>query len=267
VTIVAAAGGAAIAYSVEGEGEPVAFLNGVMMTMQSWVLQKPEFLKRYRCIFHDFRGQLLSPAPEEPFTLQTHVEDLVQLLDHLGIERCHLIGTSYGGEVGLMFAAAHPHRVRSVAAVAAVSWVDPPLAERVRAWSSVARTDRSALYRTTIADNFSEQFRETNGWILEQGEARLAAHPDRYFADLARLVDAFLNLDLRPQLRSITAPALVMCGELDALKPVGASREIAASIPGAEFLLVPDAGHAVVIEKAAEVNTALIGWVEKQRWN
>jgi 3-oxoadipate enol-lactonase len=260
-------GQASIAYEIIGEGEPVAFLNGVMMTIQSWVLQKAPFTSRYRCLFHDFRGQLLSPAPDEPFTLETHADDLLALLDHLEIRTCHLVGTSYGGEVGMVFALKYPERVSSLAVISSVSHVDAELDGRVEAWASKALEDRDALYRFTLYDNFSAKFLETSGWILEQGEARLRAYPAKYFEDLARLVAAFRQIDLRAALAGLAVPTLLMCGELDALKPVRYSREMAEAIPEAEFLMVPGAGHAVVIEKAAEVNTALLGWIEKNRWN
>jgi pimeloyl-ACP methyl ester carboxylesterase len=59
--------GVHIHYDIAGEGEPLVFLNGVMMTTQSWVLQTSLFRQRYRCVLHDFRGQLLSDKPEEPW--------------------------------------------------------------------------------------------------------------------------------------------------------------------------------------------------------
>ena len=71
------------------------------------------------------------------------------------------------------------------------------------------------------------------------------------------------ELDLSGELGRVACPTLVMCGEEDALKPVPYSRAIAAAIPGSELLTVPEAGHAVVVEKAAEVNTALLGFLEK----
>jgi 3-oxoadipate enol-lactonase len=111
--------GTSIAYELAGEGPPLVFLNGVMMTVQSWVFQRRALAGRFRCVLHDFRGQLLSPG--RVAHMSEHVDDLAALLDHLGIESAHVAGTSYGGEVGMMFAAAHPERVRSLAVITSVS--------------------------------------------------------------------------------------------------------------------------------------------------
>ena len=61
--------------------------------------------RRHRVLLHDFRGQLQSGKPREPWTMARHAEDLARLLDHLDMGPCHLVGTSYGGEVAMILAA------------------------------------------------------------------------------------------------------------------------------------------------------------------
>ena len=106
--------GTEIYYETRGEGEPVALLNGVLMTVESWALQTVELARRHRVILHDFRAQLRSPLGAGEVSFERHVEDFAALLDHLGLESCHVVGTSYGGEVGLLFAARYPRRIRSL---------------------------------------------------------------------------------------------------------------------------------------------------------
>ena len=240
-----------LAFEVDGDGPPLVFLNGVMMTIQSWVFQRRAFAKDFRCVFHDFRGQLLSPG--RVHDMREHVDDLAALLDHLGIAQATLIGTSYGGEVGMMFAAAFPQRVRSLAVIASVSHIDAPLHDAVALWRDVARTAPETLYDIAAPYNFSERFLTEP--FLAQGRARLASHPPEFFRDFANLCDAFLRLDVDPS--KIQCPTLVICGEKDALKPVHYSQTIAAQIPNAELVIIPDGPHAVVIEKADEVNAVL----------
>ena len=248
-----------------GDGEPVALLNGVMMTGQSWVFQTSALRRRRRCLLHDFRGQLLSDKPEEPWALEDHAEDLRALLDHLGIERCHLLGTSYGGEVGMIFALRWPDRIRTLTVISSVSEVGPELDRVVAGWAEAALSAPETLYRLSVPDNFSPGFVEANPDVIRQGEERLAACPADFFPAFARLVDAFRALDLTADLHRIACPTLVLVGELDALKPPEYSRRIAERIPGAELLLIPDAGHAVILEKPQEINTAVLGFLEKHR--
>jgi len=144
--------GTTIAYEVTGDGLPLLLLNGVMMTMQSWALQVPRLSARFCCVLHDFRGQLRSGKPGR-YTLQQHVDDLRALLDLLGIERADVAGTSYGGENGMLFALAHPERVRRLVAIACVSEADDALRATVGRWIDVARHDPDRLYEAT--DRFS----------------------------------------------------------------------------------------------------------------
>lgn len=259
--------GVRIHYQVLGAGEPVAFLNGVMMTARSWVLQSAFLRRRYRCLLHDFRGQLLSGKPRTPWTLEDHARDLRALLDHLGVARCHLVGTSYGGEVGMVFAAQHPERVASLAVIAGAAEVGPELDRAVAEWADVALSRPRDLYRATLPYNFSRRFLDAGPDVLLQGDRRLAACPPEFFTAFARLVAAFRQMDLTDRLPAIRCPTLVLVGEEDRLKPVACSRRIAEGIRHAEFLVVPGAGHAVVIEKPWEVNTALLGFLQKHSFD
>lgn len=252
--------GAKLHFDTEGSGPPVAFLNGIMMTTASWRAQTAVHGKRYRCVLHDMRGQLRSEKPER-ITLDDHVEDFRALLDHLAIDCCHVVGTSYGGEVGLLFAAAYPERVQSLAVISAVSEVGPRLRRQTEAWASVARSCPGQLYATTVPDNYASDFLGAHSDAVESGRERLAGYPDDFFPAFARLVDAFLMLDITDRLPDIACPTLVLCGAEDTLKPVRYSRLLADSLPNATFLTVPDAGHAVVVERPDAVNTALLGFL------
>lgn len=245
-------------------GEVVVFLNGILMTTRSWVLQRSTFEGRFRCLYHDFRGQLLSGKPPGPYTFERHVADLAELLDHLEIERCHLVGTSYGGEVGLLFAAEQPQRVASLSAIACVAHLEPLLRHQVELWSA-AGGDAETLFRIAAPFNYSNRFLATQSMLVEQGAQRMAEFPEDFFTGFAHLLDCFSSLDIRHRLADIRCPTLVLCGTEDALKPPSYSAEIAAAVRHSEYLLIPDAGHAVVIEKADAVNTAVLGFVEKNR--
>jgi 3-oxoadipate enol-lactonase len=255
--------GVRIHYDVLGEGEPVVFLNGVMMTAQSWVLQTSLFRQHYRCVLHDFRGQLLSEKPQESWEFEDHVEDLRALLDHLEIESCHLVGTSYGGEVGMIFAYTHPERVRSLSVVSSVSEVDPELDRIVASWAETALERPGDLYRISAPQNFSQEFIESNPQVIEQGEARIQACPPDFFSGLARLVDTFRRLDVTAELHRITCPTLILVGGADAVKSPQYSQLMAEKIPNSEFLIIPGGGHAVIVERPSEVNTAVLGFIAK----
>lgn len=251
-------------YDLRGpeDGEVVVFLNGILMTTRSWVLQRPAFEGRFRCLYHDFRGQLLSGKPPGSYSFAGHVADLLALLDHLGVERCHLVGTSYGGEVGMLFAAEHPERVASLTAIACVAHLEPLLRRQVAIWEA-AGGDGEALFRISAPFNYSNRFLAAESVLVEQGAQRMAEFPEDFFAGFHHLLDCFSRLELRDRLAEIRCPTLVLCGTEDVLKPPSYSAEIAAAVPRSEYLLIPGAGHAAVIEAADAVNTAVRGFLEK----
>ena len=113
-------------YEVSGQGaETVAFLNGVAMSTERWAAQTPFFSKNYHVLLHDFRGQGRSTLVSEGITFETHARDMAMLLDTLGIHGLHIVGVSYGAEVGMYFALMYPERVKSLTLGTAVSESDP----------------------------------------------------------------------------------------------------------------------------------------------
>ena len=127
-----------LTYRTDGHGEPVLLLNGGMMTFTAWEPIAVALAPRFQVVRCDFRGQLLSPGEPEP-SLEAHVRDLVELIDGLELDRVHVVGTSYGGLVGLLFAALHPERTASVTAIAATGRITPEF------WESTARCRELAL--------------------------------------------------------------------------------------------------------------------------
>ena len=244
-----------IYHEVVGAGEPLVLLNGIMMTTASWAKQTSALATRFCCILHDFRGQLRSEKPPGPYSMQMHVADLLTLLDELGIERAHLVGTSYGGEVGMMFAGAHPDRVRSLSVIASVSRVDQSLRDSIALWAETARNAPEHLWEVSLPYNYSPQFIAANPSFIEASRQRVSAMPPDWFRGLADLCDAFLRLDV--DLGAIRCPTLVLAAAGDLLKPLRFSREIADGIANAQLAIIEDAGHAVVIEKPDAVNSLL----------
>lgn len=253
-------------YKVIGEGEPVAFLNGVLMTADAWAQQTSVLGRRYRCILHDCRGQLMSEKPDQPYSMKLHAEDLGCLLDHLEIERCHVVGTSYGGEIGMVFAIAHPERVKSLTVISSVSEVDPLLRAHTQAWASAANTgDLETLLLGLRSLCYSETYLAKNEQAVLRSEQMMRGLPQEFFSAFVRLVDAFLELEITEELSRVRTPTLVVVGERDLIKTPRHSQIIAHAIPNAEHVIIPGAGHAVVYEHPDVINTLISGFVEKHR--
>jgi 3-oxoadipate enol-lactonase len=239
----------------------IVLSNGIFMSAGSWGYQVAEFKKHFRVLVYDCRGMWQSDHPEDPYTMDMHVEDLAGLLDALGIEKAHIGGISYGGEISMLFALKYPQRTRSLIVSSSVSEIDTMLAKMGILWSSALRDrDADALFETSLPLNFSEGWLKANAGILETTR-KLYHQMDLPAAE--RLMNAFLKINFTERLKEISVPALVVVGELDILKPRKYAEIIAAEIPGAELVIIPYAGHAVSMEQPAAFNSAVLGFVLK----
>ncbi len=106
-----------IYYEVAGSGPPVVLIHGGFGDRRMWDAQFNDLARDFRVVRYDHRGFGRSPAPTSD-SAYSPVRDLVQLLDHLGIDKAHVIGNSVGGALALDFALLQPARVNRVVVVA-----------------------------------------------------------------------------------------------------------------------------------------------------
>jgi 3-oxoadipate enol-lactonase len=252
-----------IYYELHGpeDAEVVVLSNGVLMSTASWAFQTPVLAKHYRVLLYDCRGMWQSDHPPGPYSMELHADDLAALMDALGIERAHITGISYGGELSMAFALKYPARTRSLIVSSAVSQVDPLLEGWMGSWIAATRArDPELLFAVTYPLNFSEGWIAANASALEAARQRYATLDMEAFLELLL---AFSRLDLTDALHRITAPTLVMVGEEDLLKPRPYAEIIVREISGAELAVVPQAGHAVCWERPGLFNTLVLGFVAK----
>lgn len=246
----------------------VAFANGIMSPIEAWAnqLQVAERLG-FNVLRHEYRGQWRSQAPAGPYSMSQHAADLAALLDLLGVQRCHLVGTSYGGFVSLRFAADFPERVQTLTVIATSARLRRISEGIVRNWHALARGgDVEALLRGMLPDLYSEGVLRQQPDMVESRLAALQsalAEAPEFFAGQDALYQTNLQDlggdGLVPVLGAIRCPSLVVAAELDRLYPPEHSTEIAAHVPGAGYVVIPGAGHAVVAERPREINTLIAG--------
>jgi 3-oxoadipate enol-lactonase len=255
------ANGTRLFYEVHGpeDGDVIVLSNGILMSTASWAFQVPVLAATHRVVLYDCRGMWQSEHPPGPYSMDRHADDLAALLDGLGVDRAHIGGISYGGEVSMAFALRHPERTRSLVVSSSVSEIDAMMRAVVATWQeAVERDDPGMLLRVTLPWNFSAR------WLAANPEAvRQAAERYRLLdlPALGRLIDAFLALDLTARLPEIDVPALVIVGEDDVLKPRRSAEVIAAGIPDSHLAVVPAAGHAVIWEQPVVFNALVAGFL------
>jgi 3-oxoadipate enol-lactonase len=243
-----------LAHQVTGAtcGTSVLLLNGGMMTFAGWQPVAADLERQHRVIAFDFQGQLLSPGTPPP-SIDGHVADVVALLDHLGVDRVHVVGASFGALVGVLLAARHPDRVRSLAAVTATDRLTPemwaaarPMREACRA--AAAGGDGGALFDLMTPATYAPAYLAAQREMLAARRERFAALPRAWFAATDALLRSLDGLDLTGALPEVVCPTLVVGAELDRTFPSGHSETLAAGIAGARLVVVRGCGHGLVVE-------------------
>ncbi len=259
------ANGINIYYELHGPADAPALVlnNGILMNAAgSWIFQTGVLARRYRVVQYDCRGQGQSDHPDGPYTMARHADDLAALLDALGIERAHIAGISYGGEVAQAFALAHGDKVRSLILADTVSEVGPELRITIESWLAEARRgDPDAFFAATAAWNFSPAFITANPKLLADARKRYALLD---YPAVVRLCECFFGVSFTDRLYEITVPTCIIVGERDILKGPVYAEILRGGIPHAEYHLLAGAGHASCWERPAEFNTVVLGFLAKQ---
>jgi 3-oxoadipate enol-lactonase len=246
-----------LTHRLEGSGETVLLLNGIAMSIASWESVSARLAESHRVLRCDFRGQLQSPGTP-PEDVAGHAHDVVALLDHLSIERVHLVATSFGGVVAALVAARWPERVHSLLSVASADGFDGVMAEEVARWHQaclevLAGGDRHRVTDVLEPTVYSERFRSSNRAALDERRRQVAGLPDTWFEGLAGLLASASTVHLGPELSKIRCPTLVVAAEHDGFIPCRRTEALAEGISNARFEVLPGAPHAVVVEQPDEL--------------
>ncbi|MGN6636201.1 MAG: alpha/beta fold hydrolase [Oryzihumus sp.] len=224
-------------YELHGEGSPLVLLHGGMLTIDlNFAGLIPTLAQRHLVIGVEMQGHGRTADIDREITPAALAGDVVALLDHLGIDRAHVLGHSLGGAVTLELAVSHPTRVRSVVPVSA-SVRPEGMHEDLSDPSRFATSTRMPTQQDF------DDFREAYLRLSPQPE-----HFEDFFASLSRSA-----ADLRgwsdEQLAGITAPTLIVQGDHDFVTIEHAAL-MQHLIPGSHLAVLPDTTHMTVTRRA-----------------
>ncbi len=237
----------------EGNGPAVALLAGLGATHRLWGELPALMARRFRVVALDPRG-VGGSRGGATFTVERAASDVWAALDARGIDRVALVGASMGGLVALAAALVQPERVSHLVAISAAAHLSRHGRRVLGALAEVLeRLPAKSFGRTLMTFGFAPPFAERHGDFVDAAAELYGPTPEDVPGALAQLRHLLEGWDLRPRLPVLTVPALVMGGGRDPIVALEDTREIAAALPRARLVVIPDAGHSVLAEGGLEV--------------
>jgi pimeloyl-ACP methyl ester carboxylesterase len=241
-----------------GTGDDVICISGLADEGACWVDQVDGLADRWRITTFDNRGVGRSAAPEGEYRIADFAADTAALMDALGIERAHVLGSSMGGAIAQELALAHPGRVRSLVLNGTYCRGDHFFREVIRSWQWAARKSDDLRDFLNVVNLWCFSPRIYNEGIMEEWLTEAAASEHAQSVDaFVRSADALIEHDSADRVGAIDVPTLVTVGELDLCLPERFSRELVERIPGATLRVIEANGHQPFQESPEAYNAIL----------
>ncbi|MCA0256929.1 MAG: 3-oxoadipate enol-lactonase [Proteobacteria bacterium] len=241
-------GDAAIHYRAEGlgTGKPViAFVNSLGTDFRIWDAVMAELGNAYAYVLHDKRGHGLSGMGETPYSIETHADDLIALLDHLGVEKAVIWGLSVGGLIAQDLCARHAHRVHGLVLSNTAHKIGTPDMWNARI-GTISANGLSGMIDPITERWFTPAFRTDDNALYAGCRVMLARQPvDGYCGTCAAIRDA----DYTETTTRIRVPTLCVVGDQDGSTPPDLVKSLAALIPGSRFAEIAACGHIPCVEQ------------------
>jgi len=230
-------------YEIRGEGEPLLLVPGLGGTCRNWDPIVEELSRDFSLILFDNRGMGKSLAKRQARDLRHLAADLVELLDHLQVDRCHVMGISLGGIIAQRLAMEHPSRIDRLVLVSCTDSFSPYLRQiSLLLAHALRKFSPESFIRTVELLGTAPEFLDSHAAEVErQIRAKTAAGFSK--RALAGQLRCLACSDRSHHDPIITNPTLVLAGEHDALIPNCYARQMAGRIPGSEFKVLSGAGH------------------------
>lgn len=222
-------------------------------TWHMWDRQIPELANHWRVVRFDLPGH--GGAPASPAHSVAELGDrLIATLDGLGVQRFGYAGCSIGGAIGADLALRHPHRLASLALVAAAPRFGT--ADEYRQRGVIVRTNgMDPMARSAPERWFTPAYAAAQPAIVEWAVQMVrTTDPACYIA----ACEALAAFDVRAELGRITVPTLALVGAEDRVTGPGDARTLVAGIPGAGLAVVPGAAHLAPVEQPGAVTDLLV---------
>ena len=244
-------------YYEQGSGEPLVFIHGLGGNADRWRLQLEAISNNYRVLAMDLRGHGQSGyRVDEPVSIRAFADDVMALLDKLGVNQAHICGLSLGGMIALEIFGRYAPKVKSLILADTTAFFQPTQAreEFLGLFDRLEMASWAALLAGRILR------REAPAEQKQEVIQMLAANQRALYR--AGLIATF-DSDYRWVLPLIELPTLILVGEEDQATPVGYAEYLQANIRGSVLRVIPQAAHLSNLENPATFNRQVMAHLQR----
>lgn len=253
-----------LSYREAGTGTPLVLLHAFPLSSAMWLDQRNALGDSCRVITPDQRGFGGTPLGDDPSSLDRCADDVVELLDRLGLERVVLGGLSMGGYVAMAFLRRYADRVAGLLLADTKATADPEAgrANRERIATAVETDPESTvLVDDVLPTLLGETTVASRPLVAGRVRGLVQAAPAPAVAWAQRAMAA--RPDSFDVLRAYAGPALVVVGAEDTLSPPADAEAMAEALPDARLAIVPEAGHLTAVETPEAFNAEVTGLLSR----
>ncbi len=257
-TSIAEVNGTHLHYAESGAatGQPIVFSNSLGTDFRIWDDVVDRLDGTFRIVRYDKRGHGLSGSPDGPWSIDDHVQDLADLLDHLSIRRATITGLSVGGLIAQGLALSRPDLVGRLVLCDTASKIGADELWNARI-EDVRTSGIEAIADSVLERWFAPEYRSGSRDFHKWRNMLLGASAEGY----ARTCEAIRDADYTMDAATLRLPALAIVGEFDGATPPDVVCATARLIPGCRFELIRDAGHLPCVEQPAVMAALLSDFV------
>lgn len=234
--------------------ETVVLSNSLGSTLHMWDRNVDALAEHFTVVRYDTRGHGKSSVVPGPAHLDDLCDDVIALLDELGLDKVHFVGLSLGGMTGMRLGVRNPERLLGLVVLCTSPYLGPGCNWTDRA--ALVRAEGTGAVANAVVDRwYSPGFLAREDERVAQARGVVAATPPEGYAACC---EAIASMDLRDELAQITAPTLAIAGADDPATPPPHLAGIAEAVQSGTVLVVPESAHLANDEQSEVINPAII---------
>lgn len=233
-------------YEISGSGPALILVHGVGCWADDWIPVEQTLKNRFTVVRYDLRGHGRSLIPGEPWSMDTFVDDLANLMGELNIADAHIAGFSLGGIIAQGFAIKYPQKTNHLCLVSTTTGRTAADVEKALERLEIIQSSPLDEYFEKSIDRwYTAEFQIDHPEVIKRNGATIANMNRDAYANAYRLL---IESNFASELHKIKAPTLVLTGEYDVGSPPSMTHRLVKEISDAQGIIIPRMRHNVLME-------------------